>query len=170
VWTHECCAHGGQERGWDPLLNLSPPSYPPSPSPHYPSPTHFSKGKTSHGYQTTMAYHKRLDTSPCIEAEPSLSKRSLNQAKESETAPNPTARSPTRRPSYTTVTCVQRTWVSPMQAPQFRLCEALWDQVGWFCRLPCAALDPLAPTIVPHFLHRIPWVLCLHTALGNLST
>jgi hypothetical protein len=39
-------------------------------------------------------------------------KKSEKEAKESETAPVPTARSPTRKPSYKTITYMQRTNVS----------------------------------------------------------
>lgn len=47
--------------------------------------------------------------------QPSLRKIIQKPAKESEAAPAPTV-SPTGRPSYTTVTDVQRAWLSPMQA------------------------------------------------------
>ena len=52
-----------------------------------------------------------LGTNPNIKAgrgNPVGGKGSQKQATESETAPAPTVRSPTRRPSYTTVTYVQR--------------------------------------------------------------
>lgn len=54
---------------------------------------------------------------------------SQRQASESETAPAPAVRSPTRRPSYTIVTYVPRS--SPRRLPGwlFNLCEPLWPRV-----------------------------------------
>ena len=51
---------------------------------------------------------------------------------------------PTRKPSNTTVTYIQRPRSVPCTVPgcQFSLCEPLWAQAGWFFRFFCGVLDP----------------------------
>lgn len=55
------------------------------------------------------------------------------QAKESETAPALIVRNPTRRATYRTVTCMQKVWISPMQA-LWLLVQSLCVPMspGWF--------------------------------------
>jgi hypothetical protein len=60
---------------------------------------------------------------------PGGGKGSQKSAKESETASAPTVRSPTRTTFYTTVTYVQRTFVSSAQA-SWLLAQSLWAPVS----------------------------------------
>ena len=82
----------------------------------------FRKEQVSLEYQQNMSYQVtvRLSTSLCITAEqgdPIRGTGFQKPVKELETVPVPDARSPTRSPSYTTVTYMQRAYISPMQSP-----------------------------------------------------
>jgi hypothetical protein len=62
----------------------------------------------------------RPGTSPQINARQDKQVRGKvfpNQAKVSETAPDPTVGNPTRTPSYTTIIYMQRIYVRPIQTP-----------------------------------------------------
>lgn len=77
--------------------------------------------QASHGYQPAVAYQVPAGLSSSSLTywgemrQPSSRKESQEQAAESETVPPSSVRSPTRRPSHTTVTHVQRAQLSPMQ-------------------------------------------------------
>lgn len=67
-------------------------------------------------YQVTV----RLSISPCVKAEQGNPVEGIGyqkEAKELGTALSLNVRSPTNRPTYTTVTFMQRAYVSLMQAP-----------------------------------------------------
>ena len=103
------------------LAAVFPPYSPPCDSPHHSSSTDplffcsLSELKqVSQGYQPNMEYQVTVtvQTYPPIkdgEDSPRGGKGSREQAKESETAPIPTVRSPTRTPNYTAITFMQRT-------------------------------------------------------------
>ena len=110
------------------LTTVSPLSFSPSLSHHLPSPNPFClfplrKGQVSQGYQPNISsYSKTRNLPPRIktgQGNPVGGKGSQKQAKKSETVTNSTVRSPTRRPTHTTITYVQRTQVRPTHTPYF---------------------------------------------------
>jgi hypothetical protein len=102
-----------------------------------------------YGYQPAVVYQ---DTSSSIKARQDylVGGKVPKSGNRVETVPAPTVRSPTRRWSYTTVTCGGPRSV-PYRLPGwlFSLCEHLWAQAGWYCGISYGVLDPLVPTILP---------------------
>lgn len=96
----------------------------PSPPPLFPYPCFlqflFRKGQASYSYQTAMLCQvmQKLDISLLLMLGEEIRRRTGSQkhTTESGTAPVPTIKSLTRRPSYPNVSYVQRVQVNPMQA------------------------------------------------------
>lgn len=94
------------------------PSIPTSPSPDPLLPP-LRREQVSQEHQSNMVKQATITpgTHHCIKAgqSPVGGKGPHKQAKEGGTAPAPAVRNPTRMPSYTTITYMQRTQVRPLQ-------------------------------------------------------
>lgn len=131
------------------LSSQSVPLFPFVPSPSTPLPFLFREGQASHGYQPDIAYNKlKAEWGDFLWGYPKSQHKSQRQ-------PLLTLLGVPQEDHATQLSHIYRELRSvPCRLPncQFSLCEPLWVQVSWFCKIYCGVFGLLAPTILPSLL------------------